>query len=113
MTLPLSEASMQRTIVEQAQWLGFRVHHVRDYRGVLQGDEGFPDLVLALNGYVFAWELKTAKGVVSDEQLAWERALTSPVDERGLAVLEYGVVRPAQLDDALAVLERVAQGRRS
>jgi len=115
MTLPLSEPEMQRGIIEQARWLGFRVHHdrpaqtSRGWRTPIEGDAGFPDLVLALDGYVLAWELKTRRGKVSDEQAAWGEAMTG---RNGVAVVEYGVIRPDQYDDALAALDRIAHAMR-
>lgn len=111
----LSEASMQRTIIEAGQWYGFRVAHfrpaqtARGWRTPVEGDAGFPDVVLALHGLAYAFELKSERGKLSPEQLAWGDELRGP---NGVSVLEYGVVRPSQLDDVLALLERSAAARR-
>lgn len=73
----LSEAAFQDLVIEYAQLRGWRVHHTRSartkrgYRTPIQGDAGFPDLVLARNGYVHFAELKAEKGRTTRDQEAW------------------------------------------
>lgn len=112
----MSEEELQATIVEAAQRLGFLVHHTRpartargEWRTPVQGDVGFPDLLLARHpGLVFAWELKSARGRLGIMQETWGRALGSD-DARG-AELRYDVIRPGNLDEALARLQDAARG---
>ena len=81
MTLPLSEADLQRCVIDLAQSLGWRVVHFRPaetkkgWRTAIQGDAGFVDLVLAKDGQVLLVELKSATGTLDDEQKAWGRAI--------------------------------------
>lgn len=76
-TLRLSEAEFQAMIVYRARALGWLVHHDRgDYRQCIAGDPGFPDLLLARNGVVMLWEVKSEEGRVSDAQVAWLDALS-------------------------------------
>jgi len=79
------EAEMVDSLIEIAQALGWRVCHFRPartekgYRTALQGDAGFPDLVLARNGVVHIWECKMEhqgfRGRLSPAQRAWMDAL--------------------------------------
>ena len=79
------ESACQRTIVDAAKILGYRVHAERaavSRRGrwatPIQGHAGFPDLVLVHGEgrvVVFA-ELKRAPSGPSPEQTAWREALT-------------------------------------
>jgi hypothetical protein len=80
----VSEAELQKAVIELARRLGWRTAHFRTSRTqsggwatAVQGDgKGFPDLVLARNGYVLFVELKADKGRLSMDQLAWLSALT-------------------------------------
>jgi hypothetical protein len=111
---PRTEGELQRTLIEAAQHYGFLVHHDRpartasSWRTPVEGDAGFPDLVLVRNGVGFIWELKSERAKLSDAQLVWHDELTP---REGVALLEYGLVRPSMLDDALAALDRVASDR--
>ena len=81
MTLPLhlrqSEAEFQQAIIEYAQARGWLVHAERTarsdkgWRTPVQGDPGFPDLVLARREKVVIAELKTQKGVLKPNQRRW------------------------------------------
>jgi len=110
-----SESEMQAGIVEHARYLGFHVHHSArvltptGWRTPIVGDRGFPDLVLALDGDVFAWELKLPRQRIAPEQTAWGVALGG-LD--GQARLEYAIVRPKTYDLALDRLDQIASGRR-
>lgn len=79
------EAEFQSAVIQAARYNGWRVHHTRTVQirpGVwatpLQGDSGFPDLVLAHpdRGVIFA-ELKSARGRLSPEQDRWIRTLVT------------------------------------
>ena len=75
----MSEAELQKAVIELAQRLGYRVAHFRPaltqtgrWVTAVQGDgAGFVDLVLARKGVVLFIELKSKKGRVSDAQEAW------------------------------------------
>ena len=83
MTRPeLSEADWQQQVVELAQLYRWRIHHCRpalnqrgQYSTPIQGDPGFPDLVLARGGRVLFLELKTNRGVLTEHQQAWRDQL--------------------------------------
>jgi len=102
-----TEAECQRTIVDAARLAGWLVHHtrpartVRGWRTPLEGDAGFPDLVLARRrppGRLLVVELKRAPRQPTDEQRAWLAALTAAgVDARLVYV-------PDDLDALLAEL---------
>ncbi len=74
----LSEADFQTRIIDRARTLGWWVHHGRPARKgdgswstPIQGDAGFPDLVLARGGRVIFVEVKTEKGRLTDQQKQW------------------------------------------
>ena len=76
----MTEAELQSAVVELAQWLGYLVSHTRVARQSdgswvtpIQGDAGFPDLVLAhkRSGMVLFRELKSQKGRATKGQLMW------------------------------------------
>lgn len=94
MTLELSEADWQAQVVALAKLYRWHVHHDRpalNQRGQwftpIQGDPGFPDLVLARGGRVLFVELKTDRGRLTGHQQAWHEQL------RGAAV-EFYLWRP-------------------
>ena len=79
----LSEAECQRTIVEAAKRGGWRVHAERTsltqsgrYATAIQGDAGWPDLVLAHSerGLYFV-ELKRKPNKLTDDQHKWRDVL--------------------------------------
>ena len=76
----MTETELQSAVVELAQWLGYLVSHTRVARQAdgswvtpIQGDAGFPDLVLAhkRSGSVLFRELKSQKGRATKGQLMW------------------------------------------
>lgn len=77
----MSEVELQNDVIELARRSGWLVHHARPARNVsgwctpIQGDRGFPDLVLAKNGCVLFAELKSESGRVRPEQRGWIKAL--------------------------------------
>lgn len=85
----MTEAELQRNVIELAHLFGWRVAHfdrVPVKRGqrvlymtpVMADGAGFPDLVLVRDRVIFA-ELKrrAVKSSVSDEQAAWHTSLLS------------------------------------
>jgi hypothetical protein len=73
----MTERQWQQLVIDFARLTGWRVAHFRPamvrsgrWATPMQGDVGFPDLILARNGEVVAAELKV-KGKVTPEQQAW------------------------------------------
>ena len=96
----MSEAELQRTVLEMAQsfrWL--RAHFrpamtMRGFRTPVEGDgAGFPDLILVREGRLVVAELKAAKGELSIEQTLWLTAFST------VPCAEVHVIRPEHLDD--------------
>lgn len=100
-----TEAECQRTIVEAARLGGWMVHAERPamrqsgtWSTPIQGDAGFPDLVMVRGTRVLAVELKRRPRKIDGAQLLWLRAFTrAGVDARLVYV-------PEQLDDLVAEL---------
>ena len=76
------EKEFQRAVIDLARLTGWRVHHTRPAltrRGrwltPIQGDAGFPDLVLCRGGRVIFAELKRVGRKPTAEQQAWLDAL--------------------------------------
>jgi hypothetical protein len=97
------ERDMEQTIVAACRLLGYRVAHFRParttpgWRTPMTGDVGFPDLICARPGRVFALELKAKGGRLRDGQADWLRALDG-------GLVEAQLVYPVDLDDVLALL---------
>lgn len=83
---PITEAAFQRQVIEAAQLLGWLVMHSRPSRAVsrygivrhataIQGDVGFPDLVLTRRGVTLIVELKSEGGRLGVDQLRWLNAM--------------------------------------
>ena len=99
------EKIFQDAIVNLAKYLGWMVFHPLTVQGsngrwrtALQGDPGFPDLVLAHRdrGVIFV-ELKSSIGRVSDLQMKWIETLRA-------AGAEVYVWRPRDLKEAQQIL---------
>ena len=76
--LPISEKDFQQQIVDLARLGGWWIQHTRtaqnrqgQWSTPLQGDRGFPDLMLARKPRIVFAELKSQKGKLSAEQLGW------------------------------------------
>lgn len=75
------ERMLQRQVLQLARLRGWRTTHFRPaltergWRTPLQGDAGFPDLVLARAGVVLIVELKRDGARPTPEQRAWLEAL--------------------------------------
>lgn len=99
----LSERDLQDSIVAHAEMLGYLWFHDRDARG---NQPGHPDLHIVGHGLDLHLELKTATGRIKPTQRVWVREL------QRATVHETRLVRPADLDDILALLQRMAdEGR--
>ena len=76
-----SEAEFQRAVIDLAERRGWLVAHFRPartaqgWRTPVEGDAGFPDLVLARAGVVWLVELKSERGPWTEAQQAWAREL--------------------------------------
>lgn len=96
--LAMSEADLQRSVIEAARWQGWLVHHCRPARHQsgrwatpIQGAPGFPDLCMVHpSGRLLVRELKSARGPVGTEQWAWLNAFRA-------AGIDADVWRPADL----------------
>lgn len=69
-----TEAQFQAAVIELAQRCGWMCYHVPDSRRVTS--PGFPDLVLVRDGHLIFAELKSERGKLHQDQLAWLLALT-------------------------------------
>jgi hypothetical protein len=91
----VTEAEFTDAVIDLAHFRGWLCTHFRPawtgkgFRTALQGDAGFPDLVLARRGVVIHAELKTEKGRVTRAQAAWATALGG----------SYRLWRPSDMDE--------------
>ena len=92
----MTEAELQRTIIDLATLFGWRHYHTFNSR---RSDPGFPDLVLLHEdrGRLLFIEVKIESGKPTPAQLAWLDALAR-CDE------EIYIVRPANLDEIQEIL---------
>jgi hypothetical protein len=92
----MSEAQFTNAVIDFAKYRGWMVAHfrpartTRGWRTPVQGDNGFPDLVLARDGRVVYAELKVGPNRLSIDQQRWASALP-----------EMHVWRPADLRDTI------------
>lgn len=107
--LRIGESQLQAAIIELAKWEGWLVFHPMPvqnqagrWRTALQGDKGFPDLVLAHKerGIIFV-ELKSSIGRISDDQQLW-------IDTLRRAGAEVYVWRPIDIAQARIILKEGA-----
>ena len=80
--LSLTEAQFTTKIIDRARARGWLVHHGRparmrdgQWRTPVQGDPGFPDLVMAKGGRLVIAELKTQTGRLRPDQVLWLTAV--------------------------------------
>jgi len=78
----MTEREFQQAVVQLARLMGWRVFHARpaltragEWRTPIQGDAGFPDLVLCRPPRLILAELKRVGGKLTAEQQAWLEAL--------------------------------------
>lgn len=94
----MTEADLQRTIIEAADYGGWLVFHDNDSR---RNRAGFPDLTLARGSELIFAELKSATGRIRPDQAAWLDVLEQTT------TVSSGVVRPdAELGGFLRRLTR-------
>lgn len=100
----MTEAEFLANIVELAHTLGYIVHHDRpaqtasgNWVTAIQGDPGFPDLVLTKPGRLIFAELKSDAGVVTASQWRWIETLE-------LAYAETYIWRPRDIQTIATVL---------
>lgn len=100
----MSEEDLLGSLIATARVSGWLVAHFRPartsrgWRTPIQGDEGFPDLILARAGRVLAIELKRTNVKPTPEQYAWLEAM-------GCAgTVEVYLWTPMDLDEAYGVL---------
>ena len=99
--IPMTEVQFTQAVIDFAKYKGWMVAHfrpartTRGWRTPVQGDNGFPDLVLARDGRVVYAELKVGRNTLSKDQERWANALP-----------EMYVWRPADLRDSIAEVLR-------
>lgn len=77
----MTEDDLLRAVIDLAHLRGWLVVHHRPartekgWRTPTQGDKGVPDLILARRGVVILAELKSDRGRLTLEQMAWRDAL--------------------------------------
>lgn len=84
----VTEAVLQEAVIQLAGYYGYLTHHCRpgrradgSWRTAIQGDEGFPDLVLCSTpsasapGRILFIELKSRKGRTTIDQENWLETL--------------------------------------
>lgn len=101
----MKESVFQRSVIELARTLGWLVHAERPartakgWRTPIQGDAGFPDLVLARNdGRLIFAELKQDKGRTTADQDRWLATLAT-------TAAEIYTWRPKNWDEIMEVLQ--------
>lgn len=95
----MRERDLQDMMEQAAGYLGWRCFHDRDSR---RNNPGFPDLVCIRDGKLLVLELKTEKGRVRPEQVEW---LDDFAQVPGVVAR---IVRPADVDDVLAILQEAS-----
>lgn len=96
----ITEAQLQRTVVDLAEVLGWRVFHDHDSR---LNRAGLPDLILVRRGRLIFAELKRRTGRLRPAQAAWLADLAQ-VAQASTGAVEAYLWRPADLDTIGQVL---------
>jgi len=84
------ERDLQKGVLDVARILGYLVHAERaawsqkGYRTPIQGNAGFPDLVICGHGRFLVRELKVGKNVLTAEQAEWIEALRAAGVDAGV-----------------------------
>lgn len=94
----MTEAELQRSIVEAAEKLGYRCHHETDSR---KSKGGFPDLHIVGHSRQMVLELKSDQGESRPDQRQW-------IKEYQSAGVDARFVYPEDLDGVLEELRRGA-----
>ena len=91
----MTEKELQRRVMRLAKELGWRRFHVKPapmrnrkgrYITPVDGEAGFPDLVLVRDGRLLFAELKSERGQLSAEQMAWRHQLQQVEASSGMHV---------------------------
>lgn len=90
----ISERDFQQQIIDLATLRGWLVYHTHDSR---RSQPGFPDLVMARGARLIFAEIKSERGMPSDEQSRWLAALFE-------AQAEAYVWRPSSWPEIAAAL---------
>ena len=93
--IAMTERDLMESLRSAARECGWLVYHPFLSKW---SEKGFPDLIMIRNGKGFAWELKSAKGKVTDAQQTWMDAL------RGIPGVSARVVYPDDLEKAYQAL---------
>lgn len=94
----MTEAELQKAILDAARQFGWLVYHTHDSR---RSQAGFPDLVMVKGSRIIFAELKAEKGRLSPAQLTWINALQN-------TYAEVYVWRPESLEAAYKHLAPVS-----
>ncbi len=97
----MTEAEFQKQVIDTAMWMGWKVMHISDSRKMVRRGgsykavadpltSGWPDLFLVKGSEVRVFELKSAKGRLTDSQKDWLETLSA-------AGLPCFVLRPHHL----------------
>ena len=106
----LTEAEFQKAVIQLAKLHGWRIMHtqpaqIRPGKWITPntGDQGFPDLVIShpYSGTIFI-ELKTDRGIVSENQWDWFNSLQD-------SGMEVYIWRPKDLEKISARLARTTR----
>ncbi len=112
----VSEAQFQDVVIGYARARGWLVHHDRPSQNAagrwstaIQGDAGFPDLVLAREDAIVMLELKRQSGRLTPQQRVWLAALGWRDNAGSVIVypgeqLVVGVVKPSDWPAVARVL---------
>lgn len=106
----MTEDELLTAIIQAAKRHGWMVAHFRPartehgWRTPMQGDPGFPDVVLSRNGRTLVLELKRLGKYATPEQEAWIEAINGPTLLPNAKVQAYQI-NPTQLDVVLRWLE--------
>ena len=77
-TAAMSEDELLGNVVLAAQLRGWLVYHIRNSkRGVVQGNPGFPDLIMVRDGRLLAVELKRQDKHPTPDQRMWLERLAA------------------------------------
>lgn len=106
----MTEAQLQDRVVDLAKARGWRVAHFRpartkdgSWRTPVQGDKGFPDIVLARDGRVIFAELKSETGRLGEGQAEWLQNLEDGPDAHDHVLVRLW--RPSDWPEITEVLE--------
>lgn len=106
----ISERDWQNQVIQLAKLYKWKVHAERPartkhgWKTPIQGDVGFPDLVLVRGDRLIFAELKTQKGQLSQEQENWYIALSSVAYEREEHI-QVEVWRPKDFEEVQKILK--------